>query len=146
MKIRKLESTEIPHLKQQLQITQERLKSGPVLTSRKDIERKMKFEEVKAEYDGEEERHKKKSTLFKLCQDYEAALGKKQSSGEQFKTKYEQVLSKFGGDKTNPKFTEEMEKYAKSVHREVLDLDETIRSLKKEILPLQDSLQVFILP
>jgi preprotein translocase subunit SecD len=146
MKIRKLEGTEIPYLKQQLQSTQERMKVGPTLTSRKDIERKMKFEQFKSEYDVEEERHKKKSELFRLCRELEDAVGKKVANGTEFKSKIDKILSKFGGDKTNPKFIEEGEKYAKSIHFEMVEIDRTIQTLREQIRPLQDLFGMCIMP
>ena len=146
MKIRKLEATEIPHLKQQLQITQERMKVGPTLTSRKDIERQMRFEQFKREYEAEEQRYRKKGELMRLCQELEEAVGKKVANGNEFKSKIDKILTKFGGDKTNPKFIEEGEKYAKSIHSETMELDKTIQSLREQIRPLQDLLGICIMP
>jgi len=143
IKLRKLENTEIPYLKQQLSVTQAKLNSGPVLTNRKDIERKMKFEEEQRAYEIEFRTYGKRQTLVKLGIDYSDVLKKKNLFEQTRKEKEKSVLS--STIQRNDKFQEEMNKWWDKHEDEYRAVDRACTEVKKAIYALQEELGVPLL-
>lgn len=143
IKLRKLESTEIPYLKQQLSITQAKLNSGPVLTNRKDIERKMKFEEEQRAYEFESRMFGKKRTLVQLAIAYSDALKKKTLFEQTRKEKEKSVLG--STIQRNDKFQDEMNQWWDKHEDECRAVDKACTEAKKAVYALQEELGVPLL-